>query len=242
MDSVERKVIKEVLNADKSALSEIIEANPNRLNFVSQCGECPLGIAIYKMDIGMVELLLQSGASVNLCNINGDTSYHIAARIGAFTILQMLYNTRRCNLLTKNKFQQLAYDIAMEVPSNADVNLLHLFGEWNTHLHLDDELCELTKGRKLCSTYLLDRCNDDIKLQRQHDVDVLINLNADERKLRRIIQDEQFNCFQHYQIPLQIPRNPMVKMQLTEESSLHVNKNIETTLINNNFHKLSLLI
>ena len=70
MDSIESKLIKEVLNADLDALSEIIDANPNRVNFVSQCGESPLGIAIYKRDKRMVELLLTAGADTNHTNSN----------------------------------------------------------------------------------------------------------------------------------------------------------------------------
>lgn len=236
MDSIERKLIKEVLNADKDSIAELLEANPNRINFVSQCGESPLGIAIYKRDILMVKLLLSYGALPNYVNNNGDTSFHIAAKIGNIEILQILYETKLCNLFLINNNDELAYDIAKKIPKNEDVNLLYLFGEWNKNFELEQELRNLIIGRKLCFKYLHDKSIlDDIK-QRQDDVDILINLNADEHRMRRVLSNDHNNNTQYFHIPIVIPQLPISTISNHESIDTIDNKINNKIMINNNFH------
>jgi hypothetical protein len=237
MDSVERKLIKEVLNADQDAIAEIIEAHPNRVNFVSQCGESPMAIAVYKRDIGMINLLLQAGAHPNHVNNNGDTAFHSAARIGNIEILKIMYETRLCNLVIMNNNNQLAIDIADEMPTDADVNLLHLFGEWNGSIQLESELQELVVGRRLCFSYLYEKAVEDDTQQRQSDIDVMINLNADEQRLRRVLKDEQaYVHAAHFHVPIVIPHPPMSTIAQHDSAVVTAESEHPSVLINNNFH------
>jgi len=237
MNSVERKLIKEVLNADQDAIAEIIEAHPNKVNFVSQCGESPMAIAVYKRDIGMINLLLQAGAHPNHVNHHGDTSFHIAARIGSIEIVKMLYETRLCNLVIMNGKNQLAIDIADEEPTDADVNLLHLFGEWNGNIRLEEELAELVMGRRLCAEYLYRKAVEDDTQQRQNDIDVMINLNADEQRLRRVLKDEHtYLHAHHFHVPTVIPHPPMSTIAQHDSVNVTTESEHETVPINNNFN------
>lgn len=237
MDSVERKLIKEVLNGDQDAIAEIIEAHPNRVNFISQCGESPFAIAVYKRDIGMINLLLEAGAHPNHVNNNGDTAFHIAARIGNIEILKILYETRLCNLVIMNNNYQLAIDIADEAPSDQDVNLLHLFGEWNGSIELERELEELIVGRRLCSQYLYQKAVEDDTQQRQNDIDVMINLNADEQRLRRVLKDEQsFVNTNHYHVPIVIPHPPLSTIAQHDSVNVVTEPTHMSVDINTNFN------
>lgn len=241
MDSVEGKMIKEVLNADTNALAEIIKANPNRVNFVSQCGESPLGIAIYKRDIAMMNVLLAAGAHPNHLNRDGDASFHIAARIGEINILNILYDTGLCNLLTRNKFGKLAYDIGLEKAGYDDVSLLHLFGEWG-EVEMDEELRVLKEGRIQCCIFIDQKSHADTVKQRQDDIDTVINSNAFDNRMRRILLDEQRMNSHHYQIPITLPKAPTP--YVTQEGALATADSSSSTQmdandvvsINNNFN------
>lgn len=230
MDSVERKLIKEVLNADTDALAEIIDANPDRVNFISQCGESPLGISIYRMHVEMVNILLAAGSDPNLKNKNGDTSFHIAARVGNVEILSILYKTGMCNLQIRNNLNQSAVDIALDIPNDTDVNLLHLFGEWNKTVALEVELQSLRDGRLVCAKYLEENSSLDAIAQRQTDIDTIIKTNAYDNRARRCMQDEQHHVTHHFQLPILIPDHPLPPNSV--DSDLYHN----SISINNNFN------
>ena len=230
MDSVERKLIKEVLNADTDALAEIIDANPNRVNFISQCGESPLGIAIYRRHVEMMNILLEAGSNPKHINKDGDTSVHIAARVGHIEILTILHETGMCNLLIKNVQHKTALDIARETPNDTDVNLLHLFGEWNETVALEVELQCLIVGRRVCSKYLEENAAIDTIAQRQTDIDTIIKTNAYDNRARRCMQDEQHHATHHFQIPILIPEYPLPPTSI--DSDLYK----DSVSINGNFN------
>jgi len=237
MDSVERKLVKEVLNGDKDAIAEIIEAHPNRMNFISQCGECPMSIAVYKRDIHMVRLLLKAGANPNQANHQGDTVFHIAARIGSVSILKELYSSGLCNLVLVNKNNQLAVDLATQAPCGEDVNLLHLFGEWRSDsMCLDEELEELVLGRTQCVEFLRTMGVEDDTNHRQAGIDVLVNLNADEHRMRRVLRDSVGLNSRHDHLPVVIPRQPIATVADRESMDTRDGKEGDRISINGNYH------
>lgn len=176
--SVKSKLVKEILNSDVNALCEILDANPNIVNFNSQCGESPLNIAIYKNNLNMVNVLLRSLADPNQQNVNGDTAFHIAARIGNFALLRVLYETGICRLPIKNNLQQTALDISLLPPLMSSIHDLQLFRGWSSNDNDDDDFHHLCEGRKLCAEYLKEKSAYDVGCQEDSALEELIVRNA----------------------------------------------------------------
>ena len=86
-------MLNEVLNSDHLAIKEQI-ALKSAINVLGTAGEAPLHISIYKRDMHMMKMLLDAGANIMFRNDNGDTSLHVAARMGLSQVVELLYTFR----------------------------------------------------------------------------------------------------------------------------------------------------
>lgn len=184
-----RLILNDILNSDYRDLAERVEKNRDAINVVGICGESPAHIAIYKNDKEMVELLLSGGAHPNTQNSMGDTLFHIASRLGYFHLLELLYNTKMCNLMIRNKANQLAYDIARSSVERADVHSLKLYAEYQ-HGEADDAVTiEIMKaGRIQCAKFLQEKMVFDRQEQVRAMVQSTLEDTAERRRKATIVR------------------------------------------------------
>ena len=93
----------EILNSHYDELDHLMsEENLESLNTIGTCGETPAHISIYKSDVNMLKMVLAAGYDVNLKNTNGDTIFHVAAKLGDLKSLELIYATGMCDLVGDN--------------------------------------------------------------------------------------------------------------------------------------------
>ena len=177
-----RMVLNEILNADHRDLSERIDKHPESVSMVGVCGESPAHIAIYKGDTKMLKMLLDAGTSPNIVNQAGDSLVHVSARLGFFECLQLLYETKRCELILKNKLNQTALDIAQSDVQKHALHALKLFADY----HFDepsevDQLQAIIDGRAKCAIYLAEK----MIIDRENKVSNMVKETLDATRERR---------------------------------------------------------
>jgi len=175
-------VLNEILNADHRDLSERIDKHPESVSIVGVCGESPAHIAIYKRDTKMLKMLLDAGTSPNIVNQAGDSLVHVTARLGFFECLQLLYETKRCELILKNKLNQTALDIAQSDVQKHALHALKLFADY----HFDepsevDQLQAIIDGRAKCAIYL----SEKMLIDRENKVKNMVKETLDATRERR---------------------------------------------------------
>lgn len=202
------KILNEALNADYDDLQERIDENRSAVNLLGICGESPVHISIYKNDIKMLKILLDSGADPNSCNSKGDTAFHVAARLGSLECLELLYDTKRCDLELRNGDFLTALDLASQAVVDADLFDTKLFASWSrTGEHFSDSLPYVSAGRKRCQQYLQRRVEED----RYDSVESIVqrnkDCNIDRNRAARIVRGISGRNQSLYQYKLNYPEN-----------------------------------
>lgn len=157
-------------------------------------GRNALHIAAYKRDSRMCQLLLEYNADPNIKDdVNGDTAMHIAARLGAIDVAETLYKTGKCHLDLRNIDGQMAYDVAMELVQDHELDLTRLFQEWEGTVTLDDERVYISEGRQKCAKYLSDKLNEDVDSGQQKALDTMVLSNHNRRLMSSMITGKGYS-------------------------------------------------
>lgn len=182
-------ILNEILNSDYRDLSERIDKHPDAVNTIGVCGESPAHIAIYKRDVKMLKMLLDAGTSPNIVNQAGDSLVHVTARLGFFECLQLLYETKRCELILKNKLNQTALDIAQSDVQKHSLHVLKLFAEY--HYDEPSEAAQLEaaiNGRRQCAAYLAEKMVLDREEKVRNMVQGTLDATNERRNKARILR------------------------------------------------------
>ena len=130
----------------------------------------------------MLKMLLEAGTDPNLVNSAGDSLVHVSARLGYFECLQMLYETRKCILINKNKLNQTALDIANGSIDESSLHVLMLFAEYKQDYANENALLRsVIDGRRMCAKYLAEKMIFD----REEKVKNLVQSTLDDTNERR---------------------------------------------------------
>lgn len=184
-----RLILNEILNSDYRDLSERIEKNPDAISTVGVCGESPAHIAIYKNDAVMLKMLLDAGTSPNLVNSGGDSLVHVAARLGYIDLLRLLYDTKKCILILKNKINQTAVDIARSEVELSNLHVLKLFAEYKYgEPNEKEQLFAVRLGRKKCAEFLAEKMIYDREQKVRNMVQETLDVTNDRRNKARILR------------------------------------------------------
>jgi hypothetical protein len=184
-----RMILNEILNSDYRDLTERIDKNPAASSLLGICGESPAHIAIYKRDQKMLIMLLNAGTDPKLANNEGNTLVHVAAQLGYFELLQILYETGKCELILKNNEGQTALDIATSKPDKATLHVLKSFAEYRCgEPEEKEQLLTITEGRKQCATYLAEKMVYDREQKVRNMVQSTLDANNERRNKARILR------------------------------------------------------
>ena len=168
----------------------IIEKGVDKIGVL---GRNALHIAAYKRDDKMCRLLLDYNADPNIKDdINGDTAMHIAARLGAIDVAEILYKSGKCQLDLRNIDGKIAYDIAIEPVQDHELDLTRLFQEWEGTVTLDDERVNVSTGRLLCAKYLSDKLTEDVDSGQQNALDTMVLSNHNRRWMSSMIRGKGY--------------------------------------------------
>ena len=167
-------------------IDEVIEKGVDKIGVL---GRNALHIAAYKRDAKMCELLIEYNADPNIKDvINGDTAMHIAARLGAINVAEILYKSGKCQLDLRNIDGKIAYDIAVETVQDHELDLTRLFQEWEGTVTLDDERIIVSNGRNMCAKFLSDKLAADVDSGQQHALDTMVLSNHNRRWMSSVIK------------------------------------------------------
>jgi hypothetical protein len=184
-----RLILNEILNSDYRDLQERIDKHPEATGTLGVCGESPAHIAIYKRDPKMLMMLLKAGVNPNLVNFEGNTLVHVAAMLGYFECLQMLYETTKCLLILKNTEGQTALDVARSPADKAVLHVLKYFAEYRRGEPSEQEqLRSISHGRKLCADYLAEKMVYDREQKVRNMVQETLEANNSRRNKARILR------------------------------------------------------
>jgi ankyrin repeat protein len=173
-----QNLLNEVINCDLAAVAEMLALNCPA-NVLGTCGEAPLHIAIYKRDRVMLDMLLAAGANIMFPNRNGDTAFHVAARLGLVSFIELLYSVstdlqrKRLFLGDKNKEGFTALDIASMPVLTTELDMTRKYSSWHeeTGTTLDEEAGPLQRGREQCKAFLSKMSQVDILAKELGSVD-----------------------------------------------------------------------
>lgn len=184
-----RKILNEILNSDYRDLQERIDNDNAAVSNLGMCGESPAHIAIYKSDSKMLRMLLDAGTEPNLRNSSGETLVHVAAKLGNYECIQMLYETKKCELLLENYNKETALDVANSMVERSCLHSLKLFAEYNSYEPNEKtQIKSIINGRKLCSIYLAEKMIFDREEKVRNMVQNTLNANNERRQKARIIR------------------------------------------------------
>ena len=184
-----RKILNEILNSDYRDLQERIDNDNAAVSNLGMCGESPAHIAIYKSDSKMLRMLLDAGTEPNLRNSSGETLVHVAAKLGNYECIQMLYETKKCELLLENDNKETALDVANSIVERSCLHSLKLFAEYNSYEPNEKtQIKSIINGRKLCSIYLAEKMIFDREEKVRNMVQNTLNANNERRQKARIIR------------------------------------------------------
>jgi len=164
---IEQRILNSILHSDYDDLEELIEKHPQLIGQIGICGESPCHIAIYKSDMRLLSMLLTIGdVDPNIVNQNGNTLVHLAALLGLYDFVELLYGTKKCNLRSRNKLYQTPYDISNCAVDDSIVFVCRLFAEYKYHHDSDEQrtqsmLADIATGRKRIAVYLHEKMKLD---------------------------------------------------------------------------------
>jgi len=164
---IEQRILNSILHSDYDDLEELIEQHPQHIGRIGICGESPCHIAIYKSDKKLLSMLLTIGdVDPNIANQNGNNLVHLAALLGLFEFVELLYGTKKCNLRSRNNLNQTPYDISNCSVDDSIVFVCRLFAEYKYHHDSNEQqtqsmLVDIAMGRKRIAVYLCDKMKLD---------------------------------------------------------------------------------
>jgi len=194
-----QNLLNEVINCDLAAVAEML-ALKCPANVLGTCGEAPLHIAIYKRDRVMLDMLLAAGANIMFPNRNGDTAFHVAARLGLVSFIELLYSVstdlqrKRLFLQEKNKEGLTALDIASMPVLTTELDLTRKYCSWHdeTGTTLDEEAGPLQRGRALCQQFLAEMTQVDILAKEQGSVEEMSAQNNSFQKTASVLRGNHY--------------------------------------------------
>jgi len=194
-----QNLLNEVINCDLAAVAEMLALNCPA-NVLGTCGEAPLHIAIYKRDRVMLDMLLAAGANIMFPNRNGDTAFHVAARLGLMDFVELLYSVstdlqrKRLFLDEKNKEGFTALDIASMPVLATELDLTRKYSSWHeeTGTTLDEEAGPLQRGRTQCKAFLAKMSQVDILAKELGSVDEMRAQNNNFQKTASVLRGAHF--------------------------------------------------
>jgi hypothetical protein len=137
----------------------------------------------------MLMMLLKAGVNPNLVNSEGNTLVHVAAMLGYFECLQMLYETTNCILILKNMEGHTALDVARSPAGKAALHVLKYFAEYRRSEPSEQEqLRSISHGRKLCADYLAEKMVYDREQKVRNMVQEILEANNSRRNKGRILR------------------------------------------------------
>jgi hypothetical protein len=164
---IEQRILNSILHSDYDDLEELIEKHPQLIGRIGICGESPCHIAIYKSDMRLLSMLLSIGdVDPNIVNQNGNTLVHLAALLGLYDFVELLYGTKKCNLRSRNKLDQTPYEISNCAVDDSIVFVSRLFAEYKYHHDSNEQrtqsmLADIATGRKRIAVYLHEKMKLD---------------------------------------------------------------------------------
>ncbi len=207
-------ILNSVLDDDVIQLKRNLAKHQQWIDFVGYSGDSPLHMAVYKQNEEMLSLLLYFGATPNNPNSSGDTAFHTACRIGNFKCLALLYESGRCNLEIPNYDGVLVCDLCQHQVEDCDVNLLQLYGQWDSNFNFEEAKQNMAIGREKCGGMSSNKLCQDNALRRQYSILTMIGTNVDYDKSVNIIRgkghfdDRVFKSELKYATPTEhIPRH-----------------------------------
>jgi len=194
-----QNLLNEVINCDLAAVAEML-ALKCPANVLSTCGEAPLHLAIYKRDRVMLDMLLASGANIMFPNRNGDTAFHVAARLGLVSFIELLYSVstdlqrKRLFLQEKNKEGLTALDIASMPILTTELDLTRKYCSWHeeTGTSLDEEAGPLQRGRAECKRFLERMAQVDILAKELGSVEEMSAQNNNFQKTASVLRGKHY--------------------------------------------------
>jgi hypothetical protein len=149
-----RLIIGEILNDNQIGLQVLIESleKPEIINCLGFGGESPAHIAIFKSDETMLRQLLKAGAHPHCRNKDYDTLIHTAVRLGRIEMLQILYETKKCNLEIKDYYGRTPLDIVNMSFDDSVIVASRLYRNWSSSD--PDEMTVIKEGRHACKVFL----------------------------------------------------------------------------------------
>ena len=110
----------------------------------------------------MLKMVLKAGYDVNLKNSNGDTVFHVAAKLGDLKCLELIYETGMCDLNIQNNDKLTALGISVAKFKEADYLVMKLFNNWTASKDTDnDKIQSIVSGRVKCHTFLKKKMHAD---------------------------------------------------------------------------------
>ena len=164
---IEQRILNSILHSDYDDLEELIDKYPQLIGRIGICGESPCHIAIYKSDMRLLSMLLSIGdVDPNIINQNGNTLVHLAALLGLYEFVELLYGTKKCNLRSRNKLHQTPYDISKCAVDDSIIFVCRLFAEYKYHHDSNEQrtqsmLVDIATGRKRIAVYLHEKMKLD---------------------------------------------------------------------------------
>jgi hypothetical protein len=99
-------------------------------------------------------------------NSQGDNALHMVCRIGWLQGVEAIYASGRCSIKAPNRLNMSAVAICAARPSLQDIALLQLYSTWGSDQDIDSEVDKINEGRKMISTFLINKLLAEDQYQR----------------------------------------------------------------------------